>query len=394
MGYQYDFDTVIDRTNTNSIKYDFSVERKGRNDLIPLWVADMDFPLPENVLADVISRVEHGIFGYTDPKDNYFDVLKNWFHHQYNWDIKGEWNTITPGVVYAIIQAIRAFTKEGDSVIIQQPVYYPFAESIIMNQRKMVNNQLAYENGKYTMDYEDFEEKIIRHNVKLFILCNPHNPVGRVWTRGELLKLGEICLRHNVLVVADEIHCDFVYPGHQYTPFASLSEELAAHTITCTSASKTFNVAGLQIANILISNEKIRKQFQFEVAASGFSQVNTIGLAATHAVYEKGEEWLIQLKEYLYQNLQFVREFLHDNIPQISLVEPEGTYLIWLDFSRLGLSYKELERLIVDKAKLWLDAGIIFGKETALFERINIACPRSILKQALEQLAEAVNTID
>lgn len=394
MGYQYDFDTVIDRSNTNSIKYDFGMERKGREDLLPLWVADMDFQLPKSVIEDVISRAEHGIFGYTDPKGSYYDVLAQWFERQYDFSMKQEWNTITPGVVYAIVQAIRAFTDPGDAVIIQQPVYYPFAEAIIMNERKMINNQLSYENGRYTINYKEFEEKIIKHEVKIFILCNPHNPVGRVWTKEELLRIGDICLRHDVLVIADEIHCDFVYPGYRYVPFASLSEELADRTITCTSPSKTFNMAGLQVANILISNEKLREKFRWEVGASGYSQVNTLGLAATQAVYEKGEGWLAELKEYLYQNYQFARTFLQENIPQISLIEPEGTYLLWLDCSKLGLSYKELEHLIVDKAKLWLDPGIIFGKETALFERINIACPRSILEQALNQLADAIRTIN
>ena len=262
-----------------------------------------------------------------------------------------------------------------------------------MNQRKMINNQLSYENGRYTIDYEDFEEKISKHGVKIFILCNPHNPVGRVWTREELLRIGDICLRHDVLVIADEIHCDFVYPGYRYIPFASLSEQLAARTITCTSPSKTFNMAGLQVSNIIISNDELRKKFRWEVGASGYSQVNTLGLAAAQAVYSKGEEWLTELKEYLFENLQFARTFLQENIPEITLVEPEGTYLLWLDCSKLGLSYKELENLIIDKAKLWLDAGIVFGKETALFERINIACPRSILEQALNQLADAIQSI-
>ena len=387
---KYNFDQIIDRRHTNSLKYDFGLERKGRDDLLPLWVADMDFRLPEDVLEDLRKCLEHGIFGYTDPKDDYYEALHGWFLRHHNWDIKKEWNTITPGVVYAIAAAIRAFTKEGDSVLIQQPVYYPFSETVLDNHRKLVNSQLVYENGKYRIDFEDFEQKITENEVKLFLLCSPHNPAGRVWTREELTRIGEICLKHHVLVVADEIHCDFTYPGYQHTSFATVSEELAQNAIVCTSPSKTFNIAGLQIANILIPNEQLRKRFQHENAAAGYSQGTAFGIAACRSVYEKGDDWYQALKEYLKRNLDFVRDFLKDRIPEIKLVEPEGTYLIWLDCSGLGLHYKELEKLVVEDAKLWLDAGKIFGKETAQFERINIACPRSVLIQALEQLAEAV----
>ena len=275
-------------------------------------------------------------------------------------------------------------------MLIQQPVYYPFSEVIIDNQRKLVNNQLRYQNGVYSIDFADFEQKIVEHQVKLFLLCSPHNPAGRVWTREELLKMGEICIRHDVIIVSDEIHADFVYHPHKHIPFASLSAELADHVVVCTSPSKTFNLAGLQIANILIPSETLRRRFRHENAAAGYSQGNALGMFACQQVYEKGEAWYQELLGYLQENLTFVREFLQNRIPEIKLVEPEGTYLIWLDCSGLTDSYKELEQLFVEEARLWVDAGKIFGAETALFERINIACPRSILEQALFQLETAV----
>lgn len=387
------FDKIIDRTNTNSLKYDFGPERKHRNDLLPLWIADMDFRLPEEIVDDIQKSVAHGIFGYSEVKSDYFESLYNWFKKYFNWETNEEWLTKTPGVVFAIALAIKAFTKEGESVMLQQPVYYPFSECIVDNNRKLVNNQLVYKDGKYSIDFEDFESKIINEKVKLFLLCNPHNPAGRVWTKDELTTLGNICLKHNVIVLSDEIHCDFTYPGHPHTVFASINEEFALNSIICTSPSKTFNMAGMQISNIFIPNKELRYRFRHELDASGYSQLNALGLVACKSAYSKGDAWLNELKIYLKENLDFVRLFLNEKLPQIKLVEPEGTYLVWLDCSALGLNYKELEKLVVDKAKLWLDGGIIFGKETALFERINIACPRSILKQALENLESAIHSL-
>ena len=384
------FDEIIDRRNTNSLKYDFGMERKHRDDLLPLWIADMDFRLPEEIISDIQAAVAHGIFGYSESKENYFIPLHDWFQNHFNWDVKKEWLTKTPGVVYAIALAIKAFTKEGEAVIIQQPVYYPFSECINDNNRRLINNQLIYENGKYSIDFEDFEQKIINEDVKLFLLCNPQNPTGRVFTKEELTRLGEICLKHNVIVLSDEIHCDFTYPGHPHTVFASISEEFANNSIICTSPSKTFNMAGMQTSNIFIPNKTIRDLFLHEFDASGYSQLTTLGLVACQSAYTNGYEWLNELKTYLKGNLDYVRTFINENLPEIKLVEPEGTYLIWLDCSELGVSYKELEKIIIDKAKLWLDGGIIFGKATSLFERINIACPRSVLVQALTNLEQAI----
>ena len=386
----YNFDEIIDRKNTSSLKYDFGIERKGREDLIPLWVADMDFKLPDEVIEDLHKRIEHGIFGYTDPKDDYRKALKNWYKTRHGFEIENDWNTVVPGIVYSIAVAIRAFTDPGDSVLIQQPVYYPFMETITLNHRKVVNNQLVYKNGRYEIDFEDFERKIVEGNVKLFLLCSPHNPVGRVWTKKELEKMADICLEHDVYVFADEIHSDFVYSGHEHTSFITLGEVYTQRLILGTSPSKTFNIAGLQVANIIIPDAKIRKAFKLENEASGYSQGNVLGMAATISAYNNGADWLDELLLYLEGNVNYVRSFLKENLPQVKLVEPEGTYLIWLDFSEVTDDPKDLEKLIVDEAKLWLDSGVIFGKETALFERINIASPRSLIEQALEQLYIAI----
>jgi len=387
---KYDFDSVHNRKNTDSIKWDFGMQRMGRDDLLPLWVADMDFKLPGDILDDISKRVEHGIFGYTDPGDEYLNTVSNWFERRHGFSVKGKAITVTPGVVYAIGLAIRAFTKPGDAVIIQQPVYYPFKDIIELNDRKTVNNQLVYKDDHYEIDFDDFERKITENDVKLFILCSPHNPVGRVWTRSELTRLGEICAAHDVYVFSDEIHSDFVYPGHEHVPFITLDEKLTKKLIVGTSASKTFNLAGLQTANILIPDDSMHRAFDLENARNGYSQPNALGMTATMSAYKNGEEWLDKLLTYLEGNLQFVRDFLKEKLPEVKLIEPEGTYLIWLDFSEVTDNHKELEDIIVNKAKLWLDPGVIFGHETALFERINIACPRTTLKEALERLYEGL----
>lgn len=386
----YDFNTIIDRKNTNSLKYDFAVERGRPEDILPLWVADMDFQAPAEVLDAIHMAVSHGIFGYSEVKGDYFAVLHDWFYEHHGWDTKEHWLIKTPGVVFAIALAVKAFTKKGEGVLIQQPVYYPFEETILLNDRKLVVNYLIQVNGRYSIDFEDFEQQIIAEDVKLFILCNPQNPVGRVWSREELNRMGEICIRHRVIIVSDEIHCDFTYPGYTHTVFAGMKEAFADQTITCTSPSKTFNLAGLQVSNIFIKNETIRCRFVKELNKSGYSQLNLLGLVACKAAYQYGEPWLTKLKAYLYDNLNYTREYLRDNLPMIKLIEPEGTYLIWLDFTALGLSKRELKELIVNKAKLWLDGGQIFGKNGSGYERINIACPRETLKKALEQLSNAM----
>jgi cystathionine beta-lyase len=389
----YDFNQMINRRNTNSLKYDFAVERKKPSDILPLWVADMDFSAPKEVLDAIHQAVSHGIFGYSEVKQDYFEIVQDWFYRHYQWVTQEEWMIKTPGVVFAITMAIRALTKEGDGVLIQQPVYYPFSETIRLNNRKLVVNSLLYRDHQYFMDFDDFENKIISEKVKLFLLCSPHNPVGRVWSREELIKVGEICLKHNVIVISDEIHCDFTYPGYQHTIFATISEAFAQNSIICTAPSKSFNLAGLQVSNIFIKDSTIRKKVIVEMAKSGYSQLNTLGLVACKAAYEYGEPWLSQLRSYLQGNLNFIRQYIEEKLPMLKLVEPQGTYLVWLDFRELNLSRREAEELIVHKAKLWLDPGHIFGSEGEGFERINIACQRETLVKALDQLHQAINSM-
>ena len=383
------FDEIIDRRNTSCLKYDFAAERGYPADILPFWVADMDFRTPTPVIDALKARATHGIFGYTQVKDDYFTVLQNWFRTRHDWTVGRSDLIITPGVVFAIANAIRAFTKKGDAVLIQQPVYYPFANMIRQNERVLVDSPLRLIEGHYEIDFEDFEQKIIEHSVKLFILCSPHNPVGRVWTRAELEQLAAICLRHNVIVIADEIHEEFVRPGFRHIPFASLSEEAAAITVTCTSPSKTFNLAGLQISNIFIRNTQLRRRFKEELGRTGYDEPNTLGLTGAKAAYEHGAEWLTQLLAYIEENYARTKRFLAAHLPKVKIIEPEGTYLLWLDFSAYGLTDEALNEKIIRDAHLWLDDGPIFGAGGSGFQRINIACPWATLEQGLKNLAEA-----
>lgn len=386
----YDFDKIIDRHGTNCLKFDFAKERGKNGDELSLWVADMDFQVAKPITDALQAQVNHGIYGYSEVKSDYFDIVKNWFKDNFDWEIKKGSLVKTPGVVYAIAMAVKAFTKEGEAVIIQQPVYYPFSEMIIANNRKLVNSPLVLKGGRYEIDFEDFEKKIVKNNVKLFILCSPHNPVGRVWSVEELKRIGDICIKHDVVILSDEIHADFVYEPNKHHVFASLGESYAANSVIATAPSKSFNIAGLQVSNIFIENKKLRDAFRNEIVKSGYSQLNTMGLVAARAAYEFGKEWLDEVRAYIKDNLIFFRDYLKENIGELNLIEPEGTYLVWVDFGKLGLSEKQREDLIVNKAKLWIDSGAMFGADGEGFERFNIACPRSYLKKALDSLKKAV----
>lgn len=384
-----DFDKIIDRTNTSCLKYDFAAERGYPQGIQPFWVADMDFQTPEGVIEELVKRSRHGIFGYTDPDEHYKDTLKKWFKKHHNWEVDGKDLTITPGVVFALAASVRAFTEPKEAVLIQQPVYYPFGEVIRQNDRTLINSPLVYEDGGYHIDFADFETKIKENCVKLFILCSPHNPVGRVWSREELLRMAGICLANDVIIVSDEIHHEFTRPGVKHTVLASLSEEIAQRTITCTAPSKTFNLAGLQVSNIFIKNESLRRKFRQQILAAGYSQPNALGLFACQAAYEKGEQWLDELRAYLEDNFQKTKAFLKENMPKVRLIEPQGTYLIWLDFNAYGLTDEQLDEMIIHKANLWLDSGHIFGKDGSGFQRINIAEPWQVLEKGLQSLAAA-----
>ena len=381
----YNFDIVIDRKNTNSVKYDFAAERGRPEGLIPLWVADMDFAAPSQVLTDIQKAVAHGVFGYTDAKDDYYQALINWFSSRFGYTFTRQDVIKAPGVVVALAHAVRAFTAPGEGVLIQTPVYHPFYSVIADNNRRIVSSPLIYKNGKYEIDFKDFERKIKDEAVKLFILCSPHNPVGRVWRRDELEKMGDICRHYGVLIVSDEIHCDFVYSGHHHTCMGSCDE----NAIVMTAPSKTFNLAGLQASNIIVKNEDLRGRLKAEMEKSGCGQLNTLGLLACQSAYTHGGEWLEELKEYLIGNIDFSRQFLFAQLPKVHLVEPQGTYLLWLDFTAYGLSQEELDRRVIEGAGLWLNSGEMFGVEGKGFQRMNIACPRATLQTALEQLASA-----
>jgi cystathionine beta-lyase len=385
-----DFDRIIDRYNTNSLKYDFAVEEGYPPDVLPLWVADMDFQAPAPVLNALHSAVDHGIFGYSNVKGDYYAAVSRWFLSRYGWETQESWLVKTPGIVFALAMAVRALTAPGDSIMIQPPVYYPFFSVVKKNGRTLVENKLIYEEGRYRIDYEDFERRITDQDVKMFILCSPHNPIGRVWSLEELQRMGEICRKHHVFVVSDEIHCDFAFPEHPHHVFLEAVPELAERSIVCTAPSKTFNLAGLQVSNIWIPDKENRARFCEEMDRCGCGLLNTLGLTACQAAYENGGEWLEQCKSYLRENLDYLRSFLRERIAQIRLVEPEGTYFAWLDCSGLGLSCQELNDLIAKQAKLWLDAGHIFSPDSGQFQRIVLACPRSVLARALEQLETAI----
>lgn len=391
----YDFDTVLDRRNTASLKFDFHEERGKAPDLLPLWVADMDFSLPQEVLDDIKARVQHGVFGYTFTDDEYHRAVHDWFADHYGWETKREWIITTPGVVFAIATAIRAFSAPGEAILIQPPVYYPFAQMARYNGRRIVKAPLSYDDDTYTysIDFDEFERVVREEQPRVFVLCNPHNPGGLVWTRDELNKMGEICLEHDCIVVSDEIHEDFARPGYEHVVFADIDPRFEAITVTCTSPSKSFNMAGLQISNVFIANEGLRKRYKAEHNATGYGEVGCLGMVAARSVYTKGGPWLEELKEYLEGNLAFMKEYLAEHAPQLVVVEPQSTYLVWVDCKALALSDEQLRELVEDKARLWLDMGTMFGEEGSGFIRFNIACPRSTLAQALKQLADAVQKL-
>lgn len=382
-----DFDTVIDRKNTKSLKYDFAKRRGMPEDIKPLWVADMDFKVSSYIIEALEKMNAHGIYGYSETKEEYFEAVQGWMKRRYNWEVDEKWLIKTPGIVYALAMAVQAYTEEGEGVLIQQPVYYPFSEVVADNNRKLVVNELKQaEDGTYEIDFEDFERKIVEEKVKLFLLCNPHNPVGRVWTKEELTKIGDICLKHHVIVASDEIHADFAFK-EKHTVFISIKKAYEDIGLVCTSPSKTFNIPGLQVSNIFIPNGKLRKQFRQRVHASGYSQLNLPGLVACEAAYRYGDEWLDGVIAYILSNAEYTRQFLAEHLPKVKMTQLEGTYLVWLDFKAYGLTDLELNRKIIHEAGLWLDGGGIFGTCGEGFQRINIACPRSVLAEALEKLA-------
>ena len=395
-----DFDTVIDRRHTKSVKYDFFVKyglaKHGddSNGILPLWIADMDFKTSSFVQDALIRSAEHGIFGYSETQEDYFRILQDFYRCRHNYEIESpRWVLKTPGVMFAIAMAVKAFTNVGDAVLIQQPVYMHFVDVIENNERKVVSNDLVYgEDGRYHIDFEDFEKKIVENNIKLFLLCSPHNPVCRVWTREELLRLSEICLKHHVIVVSDEIHNDFVFEG-THTVFGSLSEELADISVVVTAPTKTFNLAGVQISHTFVKNPTLRRALRRQINATGYGQVSIQGIVSAEAAYSKGDIWLDALLKYLKGNIEYTERFVHENLKGVKLVPMDATYLAWLDFNGTGLTTEQVDDLVLHKARLWLNSGTKFGKAGAGFQRLNLACPRSTLVEALERLKVALDSI-
>ncbi len=388
---RYDFDRVVERRNTNSIKWDFIEEIYGEKDLLPLWVADMDFQVPREVVTAIKERADHAIYGYTGRSPQLYQAIIQWLDRRHNWKIKPEWIDFTSGVVTGLNVAVQAFTKPGDKVIIQPPVYQPFKNAVENNGRQVVFNPLKMENDKYVMNFDDLADKC-DSRTKMLIFCNPHNPGGRVWDKEELQQLAEICVHNDLIIVADEIHSDFVYPGHVHTPLASISQKIAERTVTCIAPNKTFNLAGLTTAAVVISNQTLRQEFAKIIENNGV-KTNIFGLTAMEAAYTYGEEWLEQLLSYLKDNLDFLMEFFQTQIPQIRPIQPEGTFLVWLDCRELKLDQQHLTELFTRKAKVALNDGAWFGVGGEEFVRINIGCPRSILAEGLQRIKQAVNTL-
>lgn len=378
------FDEEINRYNTNSLKYDFKEDKGKPNDVFPMWVADMDFKCPNEILDDLHKRIDLGVFGYSKNDKNYFKAIENWYLKNFDTKLKQEWLITTPGVVFALATAVKTLTNKNDYILINNPVYYPFSEVIEDNGRKVISSNLVLKNSHYEIDFEDFENKIQEYDIKLYLLCSPHNPVGRVWTKNELDKIIDICKRNNVFIVSDEVHSDFVWEG-KHICLLNYKDYLD-NMIVCTAPTKTFNLAGMQVSNIFIPNANIRNKFQLELWNTGYSLINIMGLTACESAYTKGEEWLKALKEYLKGNIEFVSNFLEEKLPKIRLIKPEGTYLLWLDFNELNLSDDKINDLMLNQAKLWLDNGTMFGETGKGFQRLNIALSRSKLKWAMEQL--------
>lgn len=390
---KYNFDQIIDRRQTSSVKWDFNQRVFGRGDILPMWVADMDFSAPEAVVEALVNRAKHGIYGYSDGMDSYYQALIDWMQVRHGWEIQRDWISFSPGIVPALNELVRCLTRPGDKILVQFPVYPPFFQAIQNHERELVSSQLTLENGRYAIDFADLEEKFAC-GVKMMILCNPHNPVGRVWDRVELERLGQLCLAHGVLVISDEIHSDLIYEGYRHIPFASLSPELALHSIVCTAPSKTFNLAGLQTSNLIIPNAKYRQAYRASLDLTGIHHPNLFGMTAMEAAYRQGGDWLDQLMTYLLGNRKFINSFLSQELPQIKVIQPEGTYLIWLDFRALGMNPKALQKFLVHEAGVGLSAGYLFGPGGEGFARLNLGCARSVLAEGLQRIKTAVKGLE
>lgn len=386
---KYDFDKVVDRRNSNCAKWD-----SDKKDILPMWIADMDFKVADPIINALEMRVEHGVFGYANIPDAYYEAEVKWWQKRHNFKIKKEWIEVTTGVIPSLSAAIQAFTEPGDKVLIQSPVYNYFNTSITNNKCGIVLNELKYDGMHYNIDFDDFEKKASDEKVKIFILCNPHNPIGIAWKKEELERLGEICLKRNVLVLVDEIHRDLVYKENKYTPFASINEKFLMNSITCTAPSKTFNIAGLKTSNIIIANEEYRKMVDRSLNINEAIEPNVFGIEALIAAYNNGDEWLDQLLVYLQANRDYLISYIKERIPKLNVIKPEATYLVWIDCRNLGMTSKELSKKLLEEGKLRISDGSTYGRCGEGFIRMNIACPRVLLREGLERLERVVNSLN
>jgi cystathionine beta-lyase len=388
---KYDFDTVINRKGSGSVKWDHADQLYKAEGILPMWVADMDFKSPPAIIKALKKVADWGIFGYTMVPDSYYKAVIGWMKKRHHWEIHRDWIVLTTGVVPAIRLLIKTFTQPGDQVLVQTPVYYPFFDAIKDNGCEIVDNQLLLRKEQYQMDLDDLERKITP-KTKMILLCSPHNPISRVWKTDELKKLGEICLRHNILVVSDEIHNDIVYRAFRHVPFPTVCSEFGNNSIVCTAASKTFNLPGLRTSNIIIVNPELRKRFTTMIRNCAMSAPNMFGLAATEAAYRFGEPWLEQLIDYLQSNVNTFQRFVGERIQGLKVIQPQGTYLLWLDFRNCGVELSKLESILSDKARIGLEVGRQFGCKEEGFKRMNIACPRTTLIEAMDRLEKAIKT--
>ncbi|MGD1041132.1 MAG: MalY/PatB family protein [Dehalococcoidales bacterium] len=397
---KYNFDLKCDRSNTNCVKWDAVKDMFGSEDVIPMWVADMDFPAAKPIVAALKKRAAHEFYGYTKPGPELIEAIVNRMQRKFDWQIRPEWIVFTPGVIPALSAAVRAVSRPGDEIILQQPVYFPFFSVVTQNGCKIVNNALKFDGKRYSMNFKDLESKfrpaagshMTHSRVKAIIYCNPQNPIGRLWTKAETARMGEIVIRNGGVVISDEIHCEILYKGYRHTPFAAISDEFAQNSVVCMAPSKTFNLAGLHASCIIIPNQKLRDSFSDAMAAV-VPDPNVFGLVAMEAAFRDGDDWLAQMLDYLNGNLKITMEFFANRIPKIKVIKPQGTYLLWLDCRRLGLDNQALSRFMREQARVGFDDGFMFGESGSGFERMNIACPRVILLEALARIEKAVNSL-
>ncbi len=385
----FNFDQIVERKGSGSVKWD----SMGNSSILPMWVADMDFRTAEPILSALKQRVEHGVFGYTKVPDAYYAAVINWFGKRHNFHVQREWIQYTSGVVPALSAILKALTNPGDGAIVQTPAYNCFFSSIRNMECHLIENPLVNRDGYYEMDFDDLERKASRSDVKVLILCNPHNPVGRAWTQEELTRLGEICFRHGVKVISDEIHCDLTFPGNEHQPFAALGDEFLANTVTTNSPSKSFNIAGLQIANIITADKQLRDKIDRALNIHEVCDVNPFGVTALMAAYDESEAWLDALREYLYQNYLTVVEFINQHLPRLSVIQQEATYLAWIDCRQLDLPSAEIGEKLITEGALMLNQGAVYGTQGEGYIRLNMACPRAQLLDGLQRMARVLGNL-